>query len=102
MKQNLSITISVATLLFLAVNTFIRNSRRSERIKRDATIQAAKTDFLKLLNDKNAFIDSTLFRDDTLLFYNNGAYLGMAAIVSDTMLYYGNDAYLGMKFTVTQ
>lgn len=102
MKQNLSVTISVATLLFLAVSFFIRNNKHTNRIKRDATIQAAKTDFLKLLNDKNAFIDSTLFRDDTLLFYNNGAYLGMAAIVSDTMLYYGNDAYLGMKFTVTQ
>lgn len=102
MKPNIAVTISLATLLFLAVSFFIRDNKRTNRIKRDATIQAAKTDFLKLFNDKNAFIDSTLFRDDTLLFYNNGNYLGMAAIVNDTMLYYGNDAYLGMKFTVTQ
>lgn len=52
MKPNIAVTISVATLLFLAVSFFIRNNKRTNRIKRDATIHAAKTDFLKLLNDK--------------------------------------------------
>lgn len=51
---------------------------------------------------KNAIIDSTLFRDDTLLFYNNGAYLGMAAIVNDTTFCYGNGAYLGKSITITE
>ncbi len=102
MKKNLSITISVATLLFLAVNFYLRNNRRADSIKREAIIQTAETGFLKLLNDKNAFIDSTYFSDDTLLYYNKGTYLGMAAIVEDTTFYYGNDAYLGKSVTITE
>jgi len=102
MKPNLAVTISLATLLFLAVSFFIRNNKRTNRIKRDATIQTAKTGFLKLLNDKNAFIDSTYFSDDTLLYYNKGTYLGMAAVVNDTTFYYGNGAYLGKSVTITE
>jgi len=82
MKSNAPVTILVVVLLLLTVFLSIFNNIRLNRLRRQATIQSAKTNFLMHLGNKNVSIDSTAINNDTLLFYSNGSFIGKTVIIA--------------------
>jgi hypothetical protein len=82
MKQNVFATILVVVLLFLTASIFIADRIHSAKLKRQDDIESAKTSFFMRLGKKNASVDSTYVRNDTLFFYRNDSFVGKAVITT--------------------
>jgi hypothetical protein len=73
MNYNISLILTTICIVF-----FSSNHKKINKLRRDLNIIQAKADFIASQNVK---IDSTIVRKDTLLFFNNGVFLGSSVIV---------------------
>lgn len=57
---------------------FALNNKTTKRLKRDIYIMQARIDFMA---SQNVNVDSTRVNNDTILFFNNGTFIGRSVIV---------------------
>lgn len=81
MTRNTSIILVIALILLLA-SIFFSYQKRVENLRRQVSIESAKTDFLlRQFDNQNQPFDSVKVNADTVLFYKDNIYKGKSIII---------------------
>ena len=72
----------IIMLIVVLVGLFISTNKRIKNLRKQVSIEAAKTNFLlKQLDANNVYFDSVYTKNDTVSFYKNGSLMGRSVIV---------------------
>lgn len=82
-------------MVVVLIMVFTNNYNRKRKAEAGSLIESAQNDFRR-----NNQYDSSYAANDTVRFYNDRSFVGMAAIASesenDTVFYYRHDSLIGM------